>query len=185
MFTSHPSLCDEWGTRELGGWLFEEFAGFGWEFGEDYGVGGGEFAAPLGGGEDVVVEGGDPVGAGEVGCGDEAFLLDEFGEVVGVGGVGEDGGLAGFAGAAAAGEQRGVGGGGLVEVDEGEHFAAEGFVADPEDEVGAPLHGFPGVRQGEEVGAEAFGVHGGRLRGRGRGGKRCVTAVADNAICED
>jgi hypothetical protein len=62
--------------------------------------------------------------------------------------------------------------GGLVEVDEGEHFAADGFVADPEDEVGAPLHGFGYVGEGEEIGAEALGVHAWTVTGAGTGHKR-------------
>lgn len=45
------------------------------------------------------------------------------------------------------------------EVEEREHFAADGFVADPEDEVVAPLKGLGDVREGEQEGASALGVH--------------------------
>lgn len=53
-----------------------------------------------------------------------------------------------------------IGGAGVVEVDEGEHFSADGFVAYPEDEIVAPLAGFDSVGEGEEEGSEAFGIHG-------------------------
>lgn len=85
---------------------------------------------------------GDPVDAGEVGGGAEAFAFGEVGEALGGGGEGED---AVFIG---------------CEIEEGEHFAADGFVADPEDEVVAPLEGFDDVGEGEEEGAGGFGVHG-------------------------
>ena len=45
-----------------------------------------------------------------------------------------------------------------VEIDEGKHFAADGLVTYPEDEVVAPLHGLDDVREGEEIGSDAFGV---------------------------
>ena len=66
------------------------------------------------------------------------------------------------------------GGAGFVEVEDGEHLAADGFVAGPEDEGGAPLHGFDGVREGEEIGADALGVHKNKVLGamcqvRGKG----------------
>ena len=89
---------------------------------------------------------GDPFGAGEVGGGDDAFGFEELVEALGVGGEAEVG--AGEAGA------------GVVEIDEGEHFSADGFVAYPEDKVVAPLAGFDGVGEGEEEGSKAFGVHG-------------------------
>jgi len=47
------------------------------ELGEGEVVGGTELAVPLGCGEGVPVEGGDPVDAGEVGCGNKAFALEE------------------------------------------------------------------------------------------------------------
>jgi len=89
---------------------------------------------------------GDRFGAGEVGGGDDAFDFEELVETLGVGGEAEVG----------AGEA----GSGVVEVDESEHFSADGFVAYPEDEVVAPLTGFDGVGEGEEEGSEAFGIHG-------------------------
>ncbi len=101
---------------------------------------------------------GDPFGAGEVGGGDDAFDFEELVEALGVGGEAEVG--AGEAGT------------GVVEVDEGEHFAADGFVADPEDKVVAPLASFDGVGEGEEEGAEAFGVHA-RYWYRVLGGRCC------------
>ena len=38
-------------------------------------------------------------------------------------------------------------------------IAAYGLVSDPEDQVGSPLHGLDGVRESEEIGSDAFGVH--------------------------
>ena len=141
----------------LGGGEGEGGAGAGWEFGEDVGVGGAEFRLPLGVAEDLPVLGGDPVGAGEVGCWVEAFEFEEVGEAGRAGGVGDDGAA--------------LADGVFVEAEDGEHFAADGFVADPEDEAGTPLEGFGDVREGEEEGAEAVGVHGGSIRCglRGRG----------------
>ena len=124
------------------------------QLGEGEGVGGAEFALPASRGEDVPAEGGDPVRAGEIRCGNEAVELEEFGEAGGAGGVGEQ-----RVGLAASGGFRVRG---LVEVEEGEHFAADGLVADPKDEVGAPLHGFGDVGEGKEKGAEALGVHWGQ-----------------------
>ena len=64
----------------------------------------------------------------------------------------------------------------LVEVDEGEHLSADGFVADPEDEVRAPLHRLHDMGEGEEIGAEARGVHGAEYRAKNRcdGGRSIV-----------
>ena len=67
----------------------------------------------------------------------------------------------------------------VVEVDEGEHFAADGFVAGPKDEVCTPLHGLDDVGDGQQISAEAFGIHGGKVlgsRGEVQGGSR-VNAV--------
>jgi hypothetical protein len=130
---------------ELGGGEGEDGAGAGWEFGGDDGVGFVEEIFEFAGGQDVPVGEGEPVGAGEVGGGDDAFGLEQLVEALGVGGEHEVG--AGEAGA------------GVVEVDEGEHLAADGLVGDPEDEVIAPLTCLDGVRESEEVGANAFGVH--------------------------
>ena len=126
-----------------------------WQLGEGEGVGGGEFALPLGGGEDVPALGGDPVDAGHVGCGDEAFDFEEFGVAGGAGGIHHEGVVDDSAAV-----RRILRRARLVEVDEGEHLAANGFIADPEDEVRAPLHGLGHVGEGEEIGAEAFDVHG-------------------------
>ena len=100
-----------------------------------------ELALPLGGAECVPTFGGDPVGSGEVGCGFEVLDFDELGEALGAGGEGDDT----------------VGAGG--EIDEREHLAADGFVANPEDEVVAPLEGFGDVREREQEGAGVLGVH--------------------------
>ena len=123
--------------------------GAGGELTEDDGVGFAEQVFELAGGQGVPVFEGDPVGAGEVGGGDDAFGLEELVEVLGVDGEHEVG--AGEAGAW------------VVEVDEGEHLAADGFVTHPEDEVVAPLAGLDGIGEGEEVGPEAFGVHVGSI----------------------
>ena len=110
---------------------------------------GGKLALPLGGGEDVPLLSRDPVDAGHVRGRNQSLALEEFGVTGGAGGVGEQR------------MARAVGGvGRFVQVDEGEHFAADGLVAYPEKEVGAPLHGLDHVRQSEEIGAKAFGVHG-------------------------
>ena len=102
-----------------------------------------ELLLPLRGAEDVPSLDCDPVDAGHVGCGEDAFDFEEFGVALGPGGVGDD--LPVLV---------------LVEVHEREHLAADGFVTYPEDEVRSPLHGLDGVREGEEEGADAFGVHG-------------------------
>jgi hypothetical protein len=139
----------------LGGGQDEGGEGAGWELGEGELVGGAELGLPLGWAEDGPVAGGDPVDAGHVGCGVEAVEFDELGETLGAGGVGED--AVGEAGAG-------------IEVDQGEHLAADGFVADPVDEVVAPLAGLDDVRELEEKGAEAFGVHGNEYRRGGGAG---------------
>lgn len=128
------AVCDE--AALLGGGEGEGGAGAGWEFGEDEGVGGAEFGLPLGVAEDLPVLGGDPVGAGEVRGGVEPFAFEEVGEAGGAGGEGDDG----------ASTSDGV----LVEAEDGEHLAADGFVSDPEDEAGSPLEGFGDVGEGEE-----------------------------------
>jgi hypothetical protein len=104
-------------------------------------VGGAELLFPFGGAEDVPALDGYPEDAGDVGSGEDAVDLDEFGVAFGAGGEGDD------AGAALV----------LFEAHPGEHFAADRFVAYPEDEA-AELHGFEYVRKGEEIGASAFDV---------------------------
>jgi hypothetical protein len=47
-----------------------------------------------------------------------------------------------------------------VEADEGEHLAADGFVAYPEDEVLAELYGLDDVGKLVKEGASALDVHG-------------------------
>jgi hypothetical protein len=111
------------------------------QFREDDGVCVAELGLPLGGSKGGPVFGGDPVGAGEVRCGLQALDFDELGEALGTGGEGDDTVRAGR------------------EVHEGEHLATDGFVADPEDEVVAPLEGFGDVREREQEGAGSLGVH--------------------------
>lgn len=101
-----------------------------------------ELLLPLGGAEDVPSLDRDPVDAGYVGRGEDAFDFEELGVALGTGGVGED------AGADVVAFQPGP----------GEHLAADGFVAHPEDET-AELLGFDDVRESEEIGADAFDVH--------------------------
>ena len=122
----------------------------GGKFGEDECMRRAEVLLPLGGSEGIPTEGGDPVRACEIGRGHEGFALHEFGEADRTGGERCDRpGLA-------SGELRV---GWLIEVDDGEHFSAERFVAAPEDEVVAPLHSLGDVGKGEDIGADAFGVH--------------------------
>ena len=104
---------------------------------------------PLRRGEDGPACGGDPMGAGEIGGGDEAFDLEEVGEGLNADREGDDGVLRA----------------GGIEVDEGEHPAADGFVADPEDEVVAELHSLDDVRESEEEGSGALDVHAGSVEG--------------------
>ena len=130
-----------------GCWQIEDCFGARGELGVDDGVGVAKLLAPLGVAEGLPVLGGDPVVAGGVGSGVEAVSFEEFGVALGAGGEGEE-------------ADDVIGGSGVVQVDEGEHLSADGFVADPEDDVVAPLSGFDGVGEGEEEGAEAFGIHG-------------------------
>jgi hypothetical protein len=132
----------------------EDGAGSGWEFVEGKGVGGGELPLPLEGAEDAPAFGGDPVDAGHVGGGNNALDFEKFRVTLGAGGVGDDRAWFGALGTVVA-----------VQVDQGEHLAADGLVADPEDEVGAPLHGVHHMREGEEKSSNAFGVHDDFLRG--------------------
>jgi hypothetical protein len=137
-----------------GGGHGEDGAGSGRELVEGEGVGGGELLLPFRGAEDGPAFGGDPVDAGHVGGGDDAFDFEEFGVALGARGVGDDR-------ACFVSLTRVI----AVEVDEGEHLASKGFVPDPEDEIGSPLHGFDGVREGQKIGSKAFGVHAGPFRG--------------------
>jgi hypothetical protein len=61
------------------------------ELGEGEGVGCAEFVLPLGAAEDAPSLGGDPVDAGHVGGGEDAFGFEELGVALGAGGVGDDG----------------------------------------------------------------------------------------------
>lgn len=95
-------------------------------------MGGAKLLLPFGGAEDVPALDGYPEDAGDVGCGEDAVDLDEFRIAFGASGEGDD------ASAALV----------LFETHPSEHFAADGFVAYPEDEA-AKLHGFEYVRKGE------------------------------------
>ena len=65
-----------------------------------------------------------PVGSGQIGGRKNAFGLEELGISFRSGGEGKYCLLT------------------VVKVQHGEHFAADRFIPDPEDEVCAPLHGF-------------------------------------------
>lgn len=87
---------------------------------------------------------GDPMHAREVGCGDDAFCLEHLGEGFNPGEKRADG-LAGV-------EVR-------IEGDYGEHLAADGFVADPKDEIVAELDGFDDMRKRAEERTGGRDVH--------------------------
>jgi hypothetical protein len=84
----------------------------------------------------------DPEDARDVGGGKDAPVFEEFGVALGTDEVGDDAGGSAL----------------LFEPDHGEHLAADGLVANPEDEA-APLFGLDDVGEGEEISAEAFDVH--------------------------
>src|ERR1700730_17418692 len=67
----------------LGGRQGEDGTGSGWEFVEGKGVGGGELPLPLEGAEDAPAFYGDPVDAGHVGGGNNAFYFKKFGVTLG------------------------------------------------------------------------------------------------------
>ncbi len=129
----------------LGDGQGEDGAGAGGEFVEDEAVGVAEVGLPLGGAEDDPALGGDPVGTGQVGRGNEAFLFEQIVVDLGAGDEGDEGTVV------------------AVEIDEHEHLSADGFITDPEDEIVAPLPGLDGVGEGEEEGADAFDVHAGSI----------------------
>jgi len=134
----------------LGGRHREDGADASRELVEGEEVGGVEFLLPFGGAEDVPAFDSDPIDAGHVRSGDDAFDLEEFGVTLRAGSVGDDWTWFVSLPSIAA-----------VEVDEGEHLASDSFVPDPEDEVGSPLHGLDGMREGEEISSDSFGVHAG------------------------
>jgi hypothetical protein len=111
------------------------------QLGEGDRVGGAEFALPLGVAPLGPALGRDPVDARHVRRGNKTFALQQFCIALRAGAVGDDAVLAG------------------VQVYEAEHFAADGLVADPEDEVVAPLLRLFDVRQLQQEGACGFGVH--------------------------
>ena len=104
-------------------------------------MGGAKFLFPLGGAEDVPALYGYPEDPGDVGCGEDAVDLKEIVVALGACDVG-DNARAAFV---------------LFKSHPGEHLSADGFVAYPEDEA-AELYRLHGVREGEEIGADAFGV---------------------------
>jgi hypothetical protein len=124
----------------------EDFAYPRREFGEGEGVSGAEFLLPFTGAEDVPVFDGDPEDARDVGGGKDAVGFEEFGVALGAGEVGDD------AGAAV-----------LFELHHGEHLAADGLIADPEDQS-AELLGLDDVGEAEEIGLEALNVHARSIR---------------------
>ena len=104
-------------------------------------MGGAKFLLPLGGAEDVPALYSYPEDAGDVRGGEDAVDLEEVAVALGAGDVGDDAGTA-FV---------------LFESHPGEHLAADGLVAYPEDQT-AELYCLHGVREGVEIGADAFGV---------------------------
>ncbi len=48
----------------------------------------------------------------------------------------------------------------IIEIQDGEHLAANGLVPDPKDQVRSPLHGLCHVWELPEVAACAFDIHG-------------------------
>ncbi len=84
-------------------------------------MGGAEEIFQLGSEEGIPALKSDPVGTGEIGRGDDTFDFKQLVVALGTGGEHEVG----------ASEARA----GIVKVDEGEHLAANGFIAGPEDEV--------------------------------------------------
>lgn len=121
----------------------ESFTGVPGEFGFDERAGIAEQRFEFGSGEGVPALDGDPVGTGEIGSGNDALDFEELGTALRTGGEGEDGARV------------------VLEAGEGEHFASDGLVANPEDEGCAPLHGFFDVRKGAEISVEEFDVHDG------------------------
>jgi hypothetical protein len=132
----------------LGGRHGEDGAGSGRELVEGEDVGGVEFLLPFGSAKDAPAFDGDPVDTSHVGSGDNAFDFQEFGVTLGAGSVGDDRlrfvSLVAFV---------------SIQIDKGEHLSADSLVTDPKDEVGTPLHGLDGMREGEDIGSNAFGVH--------------------------
>jgi len=85
---------------------------------------------------------GDPEDAGDIRGGKDAFGFEEFGVALGACEVGDDAGGAAL----------------VFQLHHGEHLAADGLVADPEDEA-AELFGLDDVGEAEEIGLEALNVH--------------------------
>lgn len=121
----------------------ESFAGVPGEFGFDERAGIAEQRFEFGSGEGVPALDGDPVGTGEIGSWNDALDFEELGTALRTGSEGEDGARV------------------VVEAGEGEHFASDGLVANPEDKGCSPLHGFFDVRKGAEISVEEFDVHDG------------------------
>jgi hypothetical protein len=125
-----------------GAWHGKYGAGARRQFVEGEGVGGAELLLPFGGTEDVPVLDGDPEDAGDIRSGEDAVDFKEFVVALWASDVGDDAGLVA----------------GLFEPDPGKHLAADVFVAYPEDEA-AELYSLHDMREGKEIGADAFGVH--------------------------
>lgn len=107
-------------------------------------MGGAELLLPLGSAEDVPSLYGYPEDASDVGGREDAVDLEEIVVALGASDVGDDAGVVV----------------GLFELDPGEHLSADGLVANPEDEA-AKLGCLHDVREGEEIGADAFNVDAG------------------------
>lgn len=122
-------------------------AGFGWELGGGYFVCRRKLLLPLTGAEDAPSLDRYPMDARHIRCRRDALDFEKLRVAFRTGGVRDDMPVLV-----------------VVQIDEREHLAADGLVAYPEDEIRTPLHGLDDVRKGEEVGADAFGVHGSEHR---------------------
>ncbi len=118
-------------------------AGLGRQLGERQIVGAAQLLLPLRGAKYSPAIGGDPLDAGEIRRGEEAVDLEQLGVALRPCRVGDHLWLTV----------------GLFQPDPGEHLAADGFVADPEDKP-AKLSTLDNMGQVEQKGANAFGVHG-------------------------
>ena len=84
------ALVDELFSQCCCGWHGQHVEGAFGQLGEGDGVGGAEFALPLGVAPCAPALGGDPVNAGHVGCGEEAFALQQLSVTLRSGAVGDD-----------------------------------------------------------------------------------------------
>ena len=105
------------------------------------GVGGTQFVLPLRVAPCGPALGRDPVDARHIRRRHQTFALQQLGITFRAGTVGDDAVVA------------------TIEIQDTEHLAADGLVADPEDDVVAPLHGRNDVRESQQQGAHAICIH--------------------------